>query len=67
MSTQTLRLTRDEEKGGWVYGSGGESDSCIKMGSNESHFNVWLIVRYKITRQCRETTIFEEKRELKRI
>ena len=25
---------------------------CIKMGSNESHFNVLLIVRDKVTRQC---------------
>ena len=26
--------------------------SCIKMGSDESHFNVALIVRDKATRQC---------------
>ena len=44
-----------------------QNDSCIKMGSDESHFNVSLIVRDKVTRQCRETTIFEEKREPKRI
>ena len=25
---------------------------CIKVGSNESHFNVSLIVRDKVTRQC---------------
>jgi len=42
-------------------------DSCIKMGSDESHFNVSLIVRDKVTRQCPETTIFEEKGEPKRI
>ena len=47
MSTETIRLTRDDEKGGWVYGSGGESDSCIKMGSDESHFNVSVSVRDK--------------------
>ena len=28
------------------------NDSCIKMGSDESHFNVSLIVRAKATRQC---------------
>ena len=37
------------------------------MGSDESHFNVSLIVRDKDTRQCPETTIFEEKGEPKRI
>ena len=26
--------------------------TCIKMGSDESHFNVSLIVRDKVTRQC---------------
>ena len=33
----------------------------------ESRFNVSLIVRDNITRQCPQTTIFEEKREPKRI
>ena len=28
-----------------------QSDSCIKMGSNESHLNVSLIVRDKVTRR----------------
>ena len=27
-----------------------QNDSCIKMGSDESHFNVVLIVRNKVTR-----------------
>ena len=27
-----------------------QSDSCIKMGSDESHFNVSLIVRDRVTR-----------------
>ena len=27
-----------------------QNDSCIKMGSEESHFNVSLIVRDKVTR-----------------
>ena len=43
------------------------NDSCIKMGSDESHFNVSLIVRDKVTRQCPQTTTFEEKGEPKRI
>ena len=37
------------------------------MGSGESHFNVPLIVRDKVTRQCPKTTTFEEKGEPKRI
>ena len=41
--------------------------TCIKMGSDESHFNVSLTVRDKDTRQCLQTTTFEEKGELKRI
>ena len=44
-----------------------QNDSCVKMGSDESHFNVSLIVRDKVTRQCPDTTIFEEKGEPKRI
>ena len=44
-----------------------QNDSGIKMGSDESHFNVSLIVRNKVTRQCPQATIFEEKGELKRI
>ena len=45
-----------------------QNDSFIKMGSDESgHFNVSLIVRDKGTRQCPETTTFEEKGEPKRI
>ena len=38
----------------------------IKMGSDESHFNVSLIVRGKVTRPCPQTTTFEEKGEPKR-
>ena len=40
--------------------------TCIKMGSDESHFNVSLIVRDKVTRPCTQTTTFEEKGEPKR-
>ena len=71
-----LRLFGDGEKGGSGYGGGGErdiiylslhchhqNDSCIKVGSDESHFNVSLIVRDKVTRQCPQTTTFEEKGE----
>ena len=39
---------------------------ALKMGSDESHFNVSLIVRDKVTRQCPQTTtFFEEKGEPK--
>ena len=36
------------------------------MGSDESHFNVWLTVRDKVTRQCPQTTTFEEKGQSRR-
>ena len=44
-----------------------QNDTCIKMGSDESHLNVSLTVRDKVTRQCPQTTTFEEKGEPKRI
>ena len=37
------------------------------MGSDERHFNVSLIVRDKVTRQCPWTTTFVEKGEPKQI
>ena len=50
MSTETTRLIRDGEKGVWRWGKRevtylslhchNKNDSCIKMGSDESHFNV---------------------------
>ena len=51
MSTETIRLIRDREKGVkgvWRWGEiiylslhcYHKNDSCIKMGSDESHFNV---------------------------
>ena len=44
-----------------------QNDFCIKMGSDESHFNVSLIARYKVTRQRPQTTtFFKEKGEPKR-
>ena len=38
-----------------------QNDACIKMGSDESHFNVLLIMRDKVTRQCPQATTFEKK------
>ena len=34
------------------------------MGSDESHFNVLLIVRDKVTRQCPQTTTWERRAEV---
>ena len=51
MAAKTIRLIRDEGGGGGrevIYLSlhcHHQNDSCTKMGSNESHFNVSLIVR----------------------
>ena len=44
-----------------------QNDSRIKMGSDESHFNVSLIVRDTVTRQRPQTTTCEEKGLPKRI
>ena len=38
-----------------------QNESCIKMGSDESYFNVLLIVRDKVTRQYPQTTTFGER------
>ena len=75
-----MRLIRDGEKGGkgvWRWGEREiiylslhchhQNDFCIKVGSDESHFNVSLTVRDKVTRQCPQTTTFEEKGEPKQI
>ena len=35
------------------------NDFCIKMGSDESHFNVSLTAR--VTRKCPQTTILKRK------
>ena len=65
--------------GGRGYGYGGRGRvytyrytvttrmTCIKIGSDESHFNISLIVRDKVTRPRPQTTTFEEKEEPKRI
>ena len=73
-------LFRDGEKGGkgvwrWekreiIYLSPHchhQTDFCIKVGSDESHFNASLIVRDKVARQCPQTTTFEVKEEPKQI
>ena len=39
------------------------NDFCIKMGSDESRFNVSLTGRDKVTRQCPQTTTSGGKRE----
>ena len=73
---RTIRLIRDGEMGGGEGMDGGgereiiylllhchhQDDSCIKTGSDESHFNV----KDKVTRQCPQTTASEEKGEPKR-
>ena len=76
-STETIRLIRDGEKGVQRWGNREiiylsphchhQNDSCIKVGSDESHFNVSLSVRDKVTTQCPQTTTFDEKGEPKRI
>ena len=43
-----------------------QNDSCIKVGSDENHFNVSLIVKDKVTRHCPQATAFEKKGEPKR-
>ena len=40
-----------------------QNDSCIKMGRDESHYKVSLIVRDKVTRQCPQTTTFLKRKE----
>ena len=63
-STETIRLIRDGRRWGKreiIYLSlhcRHHNDSCIKMGSDESHFNVSLIVRDKVSTNH---NLFEEK------
>ena len=65
-------------RGEWGVGEEGEiiylslhchhqNGFCIKMVSDASHFNASLTVRDKVTRQCPQTTTFEEKGEPKLI
>ena len=74
-------LIRDGEKGvggGTGYGGGGRemihyrytvttrmTPALRWVCSDESHFNVSLIVRDRVTRRCPQTTTFEEKGEPK--
>ena len=69
---RNIRLIRDGEKGVGKEEGGGRGrlytyrytisiTTRIKMGSDESHFNVSLTVRDKVTRQCPQTATFEEK------
>ena len=44
-----------------------QNDSCTEKGSDESYFNVSLIVIDRVTRQCPQTTTFEKKGQPKRI
>ena len=73
-SKETIRLIRDGEKlgkGVWkwammeiIYLSlhcHHQNDSCIKMRSDESHFNVSSIERDKVTRQFPQNTTTEER------
>ena len=80
-STETIRLIRDGEngrKGVWRWGRGRlytyrytvttRMTPVLRWAAHESHFNVsLLVVRDKVTRQCPQTTTFEEKGEPKRI
>ena len=79
-STETVRFIRDGEKGERGYGGGGEreiiylslhchhqNDSCIKMGSDESHFNVSVGSDGQSHRTVSTNhNLFEEKGEPKR-
>ena len=40
-----------------------QNDSCIKMDSDVSHFNDFLIVKDKVARQCPQTTTLLKKKE----
>ena len=40
-----------------------QNDFCVNTGSDESHFNVSLTVRDKVTRQCPQTTTFSKRKE----
>ena len=61
----------EEVEGGMEVGEEGDyilslhchhqSDSCIKMGSDERHFNVSFIVRDKVTRQCPQPQLLKRK------
>ena len=73
-STETMRLIRDGEKGVWRWGKREiiylslhcrhQNDSCIKMDSDESHFNISVgSDGRKVMRQCPQTTTFLKGKE----
>ena len=68
-STETIRLIREGRRrgggGGGIYLSlhcQHQNDFCIKMGSDESHFNVSLIERDKVTRLSTDHKFGRERR-----
>ena len=73
VNMETIRLIRDGGKGVWRWGEREimylsllchhQNDFCIKAGSDESHFNVSLTVRDKVTRQRPQTTTFLKRKE----
>ena len=74
VSINMVLKVRDGEKvwGVWRYGKREiiylslhchhQNDSCIKVGSDERHFNVSLIVKNKVTRQCHRPQRLRERR-----
>ena len=40
-----------------------QNDSCIKVGSDESHFNVSVGSDVRVTKQCPQTTTFLKRKE----
>ena len=68
-STETIRLITDGGRWGKreiIYLSlhcYHQNDSYIEVGRNESRFNVLLIVRDKVKRQCPQPTTFSKRRE----
>ena len=43
-----------------------QNDSCIQMGTDDSHSHASLVAMGKVTRQCPQTTTFDDKGEPKR-
>ena len=65
LSVEVLQWPRSQEggeEGGRFYLTlhcHHQNDSCVKTGTEKSHFNVSLIAGDKATRQCPRTTAFE--------
>ena len=68
-STEAIRLIRDGRRWGKseiiyiLLHCHHQNDSCIKMGSDEIHYNVSLTVKDNVTRQSPQTTTFLKRRE----